>query len=180
VRASIDQLKGSGVAELRDSATGELLYSAHGLIDRTPAGKAAPTVRKHRNELTIEDVPEPERETWACTLPLPPTTNNLFINRGKGRVKSPEYRTWQARAATILAKSGKWHGGYPVRVSIAILGGSDWRMNSDIANREKATVDALVQSGVIHDDSCKHVQEVSIRYESANQDVPSVVRVEIR
>ena len=31
-------------------------------------------------------------------LPMPPSTNNLYANAGKGRVKTTAYRNWQSRA----------------------------------------------------------------------------------
>ena len=32
------------------------------------------------------------------SLPMPPSTNNLYANASKGRVKTTAYRNWQSRA----------------------------------------------------------------------------------
>ena len=35
-------------------------------------------------------------------LPLPPSTNSLFIWKGKKRIKSQKYRDWLAKASKII------------------------------------------------------------------------------
>lgn len=46
------------------------------------------------------------RRYWLCaTLPLPPTSNNIYANRsGGGRVKTTEARSWQNRAVKEILR----------------------------------------------------------------------------
>lgn len=86
-------------------------------------------------------------------LPLPPTTNNLFVNIGKGRAPSHAYKLWRQEAGWRL-KAQK-----PRTVSgrVVILIGVE-RPNtaagraSDVDNRVKALLDLLVKHKVIDDD----------------------------
>ncbi len=114
-------------------------------------------------------------------IPLPPSTNNLFINKKRGgRIDSPKYRAWKKLVAPLLngippVKS------YPVQITLAIRKGKGWRSNSDIANREKAATDALVTAGILLDDTEKCIQRVVIESwqpKSPNQEVKMFVRVE--
>lgn len=97
-------------------------------------------------------------------LPIAPTTNNLFLNlRNGGRTLSPKYRAWKKKAAAAL-RGIEAIENYPVRVRIAIRNGKGWRSNSDVANREKATIDAMVECGVLAGDSSPYVQNVTIEF----------------
>jgi len=150
-----------------------------------PVREIAPKLvncRPETKRAQIEDnaILEGIAEPLVITLPLSPSTNNLFRNAGKRRIVTPEYAAWKVRVAAILRKTPQWTGGYPVGITITIIGGSDWRMNADVANREKATVDALVSAGIIHSDSCKHVQDNRQRFERGPKELPTVMRVEIR
>lgn len=87
-------------------------------------------------------------------LTMPPSTNNLFLSRGKKRIKTPEYRAWideNIAAATKLKPPTK----YPVRVCWTLCG----KVNEqrDGANTEKASVDLLVALKVLAGDSLKYV-----------------------
>lgn len=83
-------------------------------------------------------------------LPMPPSTNMMFINSrnatGKGRFPSPAYKAWKKAAAerlesyTALPKLEKPYGVH-IRLNL--------NHQSDIANREKALCDALVTAGII-------------------------------
>ena len=39
---------------------------------------------------------------WPCVVELPPSTNNLFLTRGRKRVKSPNYRAWISRVLNVM------------------------------------------------------------------------------
>lgn len=83
-------------------------------------------------------------------LPYPPTTNNLFINKGKGRAKSLAYRSWLQLASIGIKDSHRQNVG-PYSIAIALKRPDNRRR--DIANCEKAVSDLLVSHGVIKDDS---------------------------
>ena len=119
--------------------------------------------------------PEPTLDVWTCELPLPPSSNNLFLNVRRGRVKSPEYRAWQDEALTVLRTVRPWQGGYPVRIRIVIQ--EKVNRGRDASNFEKAPVDCLVQAGIIHNDNLKNVVENTQRYEPGTG---HGIRVEIR
>ena len=107
----------------------------------------------------------------ARIIPIPPSTNNLYINvkrrkgkRSGGRIKSPRYCDWIDRAAPHLL-GWKWLGGYPVAITITVL--ATVRATRDIANFEKAVTDLLVSQGVITGDSVKYVTSMLIVYRPA-------------
>lgn len=83
-------------------------------------------------------------------LPYPPTTNTLFRNAGKSRVKTLGYRDW-IKLASVSIKDSHRQGIGPYHISIA-LKRPDMRRR-DIGNLEKAVSDLLVSHGVIQDDS---------------------------
>ena len=112
---------------------------------------------------------EPRRPKKAdlneITVPLPPTTNNLFINvPGRGRVKSPKYREWCEEVSSEFERLAV-QTLFPVEVKITICGGKGFRSDSDIANREKGIIDAIVAAEKIPDDSWQYVQRVIIEYQ---------------
>lgn len=84
------------------------------------------------------------------TIPLPPSLNNIFFNKPHGgRGKTTEYKNWlDATAWEIKAQRPGFIPG-DVRISMIIE-----RPNaaSDLDNRIKASLDAIVKAGVIEDD----------------------------
>lgn len=96
----------------------------------------------------------------ALKLPIPPSTNNLYVNvRGRGRVRSQRYATWANAAGWEIKRQ------HPEKVSGAIsldIAVQRKRSNADVSNRIKAVEDLLVHMGVIDDD--KHVQSVTCRW----------------
>lgn len=94
-------------------------------------------------------------------LPAPPSVNNLFANvKGKGRVKTRNYRIWRELAQWAIALDGvsarpieTMEG--PVEVEI-VLG----RLRGDVDNRQKAILDILKKTHVLLDD--KQVAKLSV------------------
>lgn len=99
----------------------------------------------------------------AC-IEVPPSVNNLFLNRGKFRVKSPKYRAWLERNAMSLGLQLRKPTTFPIRLVITILGGKGFRRNRDISNITKAAEDACVFSGLLPDDSVQYVHAVHVSY----------------
>ena len=85
-------------------------------------------------------------------LDFPPTTNNLFVNlRRGGRLPSKGYKAWKMRAALAIRRQAQEPIAGPVIINIQ-LGRPD-RRRRDLSNYFKAPEDALVQHGLIDDDS---------------------------
>lgn len=96
-------------------------------------------------------------------LPLPPSTNNLFVNVPKrGRVKSREYKRWSI-AALNYAWLSKPQGGFPrfegafdIQITLPL------KMRGDITNRIKAVEDWLKKpAGIVADDKHTHTATIA-------------------
>lgn len=94
-------------------------------------------------------------------LPLPPSVNQLTLNvRGRGRIKTPAYRSWITEAGLRLnLQRPKFMPGY-VRMSVRAIRPD--RRRRDLGNLEKAISDLLVSHGIIEDDS--FIQAISMEW----------------
>jgi Holliday junction resolvase RusA-like endonuclease len=98
-------------------------------------------------------------------LPLPPSVNNLFINkRGRGgRVIAPRYRAWKAEAEFAL-----WQRALPLPapidrpVSVLIEIGNKCRC--DLDNMAKPLLDFLVSMAILHDDNKRIVRCILLQW----------------
>ena len=109
------------------------------------------------------------------SLPMPPSLNNAFINvKGKGRVRSENYRKWADQAGWLVKAQRVKPFNVPVRVRIEI--NPENGRAFDLDNRTKAVLDLLVTHGVLHDDSNKWVRGVSI--EQVEAGAPCTVEVQ--
>ena len=81
-------------------------------------------------------------------LPIPPSVNGLFLNaKGKGRVKTRAYSVWCTEVDWTLKRSQRLpEGAYAVTAWIPL------NRKSDLDNRIKAILDALVRNKVVPDD----------------------------
>lgn len=87
-------------------------------------------------------------------IPLPPSTNNLFVNtnggRGITRVKSKKYRDWlKAAGWSARIAAGSAHFTQAVRVLVEI----DLARNRDLDNALKPVLDLLVWVKILDDDN---------------------------
>ena len=115
------------------------------------------------------------RSRTAATLPLPPSTNNLFATvRGK-RVKSREYRAWLSAVAPLLVEL-RPPKALPAAVRVGVFG----KVNAarDLDNMLKPIGDALVAGGVLPGDSLKYVTEWRVCY-GGEWGAPPAVVVEV-
>lgn len=97
------------------------------------------------------------------TLPFPPSVNNLFINKGRKRIRSPKYRAWAEEAGwTLNAQSPRCVPG-PVTLLYEFQEGQDKRKR-DIGNLEKAVTDLLVAHLVIWGDDNRIVRAIDLRW----------------
>lgn len=83
-------------------------------------------------------------------LPVPPSTNNLFINarNGRGRILSPDYKAWRKLAAKALTLQSWEMPGRPYGVTIRV----NINHRRDLDNSTKAILDLLVEHKVIDGD----------------------------
>jgi Holliday junction resolvase RusA-like endonuclease len=91
-------------------------------------------------------------------LPVPPSTNNLFVNGRRGRFKSQHYRDWLDEAGFYLMQQtyqkGLITGPYEMEIRVPM------NCRADITNLMKAPEDCLVSIGVLPDD--KHCRRATI------------------
>lgn len=98
--------------------------------------------------------------TVVFSIPIPPSTNNLFRGAGKLRVKTGDYKAWLTAAGWEIKRQRVQPVAGPVSVTLTVC--RPPRGRSDIDNRIKAGLDLLVQQRVLADDS--QVQEITARW----------------
>ena len=95
---------------------------------------------------------------FGVNLPLPPSTNMMFINspnlKGKGRFPSPEYKAWKKEASGILIREWERQGCPTIDKPYSIYIRLNVNHQSDIFNREKAITDLLVATIPGFPDDC--------------------------
>lgn len=87
-------------------------------------------------------------------VPMPPSTNNLFKNAGKRRIKTGAYAAWQEHALIAMKPQLRAHGAPAARQTPIF--DKHWAMwirvnidhGSDITNRIKAIEDLFVSWGL--------------------------------
>ena len=97
------------------------------------------------------------RLTW----PVPPSVNHIWRRRGKATYLSDNYQRWLRDAqACAFEQRAKFVAGQ-VGVSLTVIPGRGWRSNRDLDNLLKPTLDALCRFGLIFDDNCTVVRQIS-------------------
>jgi Holliday junction resolvase RusA-like endonuclease len=96
-------------------------------------------------------------------LPMPPSTNNLFFNIGKGRVRSAQYKAWALEAGYRLNAQRPPLMAGKVAILIEVAEPKTAR-RQDVANREKAVTDLLVSHRVIQGDDQRFVRSVTVAW----------------
>ena len=99
------------------------------------------------------------------TLPMCPTTNNLFAtDRASGkRFRTREYKDWVQEAGLLLNRQRPPLVAGKVSILLEVEEPKTAR-RQDVCNREKAVIDLLVSRGVIQSDDQRHVREVTMRW----------------
>jgi len=106
---------------------------------------------------------------------IPPSQNVCYRNvAGKGRAKTQRYRDWVTAFGydLNLAMRGQKPIKGPYYIVITIDDATRHRL-SDIANREKVLSDALVEHGIVVDDSL--AESVTIKWGSAKGGVRVII-----
>lgn len=89
--------------------------------------------------------------TVTLNLPFPPSTNQLHAVVGKRKILSARGRQYRANAyASILEQNQPKLGTARVHLTLTLHPPNHARR--DIANYEKAAIDAIVYAGIITDD----------------------------
>jgi hypothetical protein len=97
-------------------------------------------------------------------VPIPPSVNNLFATvKGRKRVKTAAYKSWQASAEFDLF--GLSVPPPPWSIRYTVVAGNGWHQGRDVANVEKATTDLLVSVGLLTNDSCVYVRRVTCEFD---------------
>jgi hypothetical protein len=99
-----------------------------------------------------------------ATLPLPPSTNNLFFTLKNGkRAKTTQYKDWQrialAELAVAFVNAGRPAFDPKARMRLSVRVGASYRR--DISNCIKPIEDLLVAALPLPDDRYNDVVEVS-------------------
>jgi crossover junction endodeoxyribonuclease RusA len=96
----------------------------------------------------------PDEPACRLLLPIPPSTNHLFVNKaGGGRAKAAAYKSWLTAAGweIKLQRPPALHP--PLRTCLRVLIEAPLGQNRDIDNACKPILDVLQKMGVIADDS---------------------------
>lgn len=91
---------------------------------------------------------------FRTTLPVPPSTNNLYVNgRGGRRFKSPRYKAWLKECALHFRTLKYYHCfDKKDKAKRCIILDVPINYQRDLDNVIKPTLDALKQSAMIPDD----------------------------
>ena|SRR6185312_1386798 len=96
-------------------------------------------------------------------LPMPPSTNNMFVNGLKGRFRSQKYDEWIQEAGWELKRQrpSKCLGPVSLEFEFQEVEGKRKR---DISNLIKAPEDLLVKYGIIEADDQSIVRSISVSW----------------
>ena len=97
-------------------------------------------------------------------LPYPPTTNNLFINVRRGRIRSQKYDSWIQEAGCEIMRQRPRKVEGPVSLNYEFQEVHKVNRKRDLGNLEKATTDLLVKHGIIEADHDLIVRRVSANW----------------
>jgi hypothetical protein len=109
--------------------------------------------------VTILELLSGIKPDWATTLPIPPSSNQMYMpiaTKGRSRVITTKvYKTWKNciqfydwRESVFLHR---------VFVTLEIRPGPGLKEKTDSNNYAKPTIDALVNNGILIDDSKKYL-----------------------
>lgn len=96
-------------------------------------------------------------------LPMPPSTNNLYVNGRKGRFPSQKYETWKMEAWTEMLSQRPSKVAGPVSLTYVFQDRADNRRR-DLDNLIKAPTDFLVAQGIIEADDSRIVRRISLAW----------------
>lgn len=125
-----------------------------------------------RHDLETAIMTQSSTDPLIIELPTPPSVNALYINvAGRGRIRSPAYRSWVEEAGWAIKAQRPGFIMGPVKIKISVEENS----RRDLANYEKAVTDLLVSHQVIQDDKNEIVREISMAWAKTVKGVLVVV-----
>ena len=92
---------------------------------------------------------------------LPPSTNNLFINVKKGRIRSQQYDTWIQEAQVDYLRQRPKPVAGPVHITMEFR---EPNRKRDIDNAQKAPLDFLVSTKLIEADDNTVVRSLTSKW----------------
>jgi Holliday junction resolvase RusA-like endonuclease len=93
-------------------------------------------------------------------LPMPISSNNMFVNGQRGRFRSQKYDSWIQEAGTEIMRQRPPKCLGPCNLTFEFQEAKD-RRKFDITNRIKPTEDLLVKHGIIEADDWSIVRKVT-------------------
>lgn len=93
-------------------------------------------------------------------LPMPPSTNALFATYQGRRIITREYKAWRKLAGDALGAQYAAYGAPAIHKPVALSIRLNLNYQSDIANREKALTDLLVEHLDMPDD--RYIERIVI------------------
>lgn len=96
-------------------------------------------------------------------VPIPPSVNHIFKWGKKSVYRSKNYREWIKKCEEIYSTVNLFVRP-PVAIELVIYGGAGWRVNRDLDNVLKPTIDLMRFLKVIPEDNIRVVNEVIARY----------------
>lgn len=93
-------------------------------------------------------------------LDVPPSVNNLFFNRKRGRTRTPEYLNWIYKAGWQIQQARQQPIPGPVAITYRVVDAGRF----DLANIEKAATDLLVKHRLIEGDGRKIVRKITLEW----------------
>ena len=100
-----------------------------------------------------------------CSIDYPFTANKMYAPIARGKmVKSRQYNNWLQKNKEIIKKNLLPPQEFPIEIQLTIFSNYDWMNKNDIDNLIKPTIDLLVKSEILPDDSTKYIQNVNIKH----------------
>lgn len=93
--------------------------------------------------------------------PIPPSVNHIWRRHGKATYLSANYKRWISNVNLCLVMRQENPIAGPVKVDLIVHPGKGWRANRDLDNIFKPVLDALCRFGLIIDDNCSVVRQIS-------------------
>lgn len=89
----------------------------------------------------------------------------MYVPIGRGQlVKSRKYVSWLDKNKPLIQNSLLPPNEYPIEIQLTIFSDDKWIRKNDIDNLIKPTIDLLVKSEILPDDSTQYIENVNIRH----------------